>query len=252
MSELFNQADIPDSMQDKSAHPSCPPSQEPSSPSCKDSHNDNLPIIIQNLDGEILQTLSLPINFSPNVMIGKESLILKDATSKLLDQRQDNLGKLIDVLVIHKHYRGNIFNLLTSFINIFKSEEPLHTFHSTIFKPKIQHIMFNKILTADEFTSALKDMKCVFVGRDFRELLRKLHDLFDQILLKITCKYKVSIELNIVFWIFTHLNLSEHLFILRDLLPANYHSLTFEILAAKQLDSAKTRVGQLKRENRIL
>lgn len=218
----------------------------------QDHHKDQLPVIVQNLDGDILQTLSVPINISPDVMIGKQSLILKNATSKLFDQRHDNLCQLIDILVIHKHYRGNVYNLLASFVNIFKSEEPLHTFHSNIFKLKIQEIMFNTILTADEFSSFLNDMKCVFIGRDFRELLQKLHDLFDRLLLKITCKYKVGIELNIVFWMLTHLNLSEHLFILRDLIPGDTQSLTFELLASKQLDAAKTRGGQLKKENRVL
>ena len=49
----------------------------------------------------------------------------------------------------------------------------------------------------------------------------------------------------------THLNLSEHLFTLRDLIPGADQSLTFEKLIAKQMDSAKTRGGQLKRENKV-
>ena len=266
MSQLFKQADIQSSVHGDTplpSSPSSPSNHQAASPistpisegsiTKQHQHRDQLPVIVQNLNGDIVQTLSIPINLSPDVVIGKQSLVLKNATSKLFNQRQDNLCQLIDILVTHKHYRGNVYNLLASFLNIFKSEEPLHIFHSQIFKCKIKQLMFSTILTADEFSSfLLNEMKCVFIGRDFRELLRKLHDLFDRLLLKISCKYKVGVELNIVFWMLTHLNLSEHLYILRDLIPGENQSLTFELLASKQLDAAKTRGGQLKRENRVI
>ena len=260
VSQMYEQTGKPDLLQGETSPPHLSP-PVPTYPTSPSNHyptptsfsepSTNQSITMRTTDGELVHTISIPFNMTPDVMIGKKSLILKQATSELFNQRENNLANLIDVLVNHKQFRGNVYNLLASFLNIFSSEEALHTFHSKIFKLKIKEIMFNSILTANDFSTFLQEMKCVFIGRDFCELLHKLDDLFDRMLLKLSCKYKASLELNIVFWMLTHLNLSEHLFTLRDLIPGADQSLTFEKLIAKQMDSAKTRGGQLKRENKV-
>ena len=195
-------------------------------------------VFVKDSQGKIRKQMSIDLNLVPGVIIEKKSEILKSATARFFDFRNENLSKLIKILVVHKKFRGNVFNLLASYLNIFNSKEPLHTFHTNIFRLKIEEIMFNKILTKEQFCHFLQNsFKIAFIEKDFRALLYKLNDLFDKEVLKVSCQFKVGVELNIIFWMIKHYDLSEHLFILCDLLQNQ--SLSFDILAAKQSEASK-------------
>lgn len=220
-----------------------------SSPSPTTSSNQGASIeaTICDLNGVELNRMPIPM-----VQIEK-SPILKQAAAEFIDCRIGDINKLKKIVVQHKKYRGNFWNLVASYLNVFISQENLTSFDSTTFALKIQEIQFNSILTQEDFSSFLLNLNISIDGASFRALLHKLDSLYESDFINVSNKFKISIELNILLWVCKHFNLNEHLWIINDMLSCRCHispcqcHIDFDIVYLKQDDSRKTRRNQLTR-----